>query len=277
MGGEAAGVPEAVEGGAACGVAPQKHPVAALIEKETGLLPAADVDAQVHLAFPDLYQPRRLLAAEVAGAAVLQAVRPPRADVAALVDPPGFDHLLEDVEDLGAQQLHPPGVELHHEVAGVVVDDEAGQAVVLPVDETDRVGGGGQLRVAAADQDRPADRPCQETAVDAAIAVPGQHADGDGRVGIVVAAGDEPRSEVAHVDDFSGGDMWGRRHGAAVHPGMPPDQQAFAVAAELEFRIAHGKGARVSLEPGDRGKRDGPDGELRWRGGRRRLVPARAS
>ena len=217
----------------------------------------------MHRSFPDLYQPRRLLAAEVAGSAVLQAVGPPRADIAALVDPHGIDHLLEDVENLGAQQLHSPGVELDHEVPGVVVDDEAGQAVVLPVDETDRVGGGGQLGVAPADQDRPADRPRQEPAVDGAFAVPGQHADGDGRVGIVVAAGDEPRSEVVHVDDFPGGNGWGRGHGAAVHPGMPPGQQAFAVAAELEFRITHGKGARVTRQSrvnGNQGPRktDGP-------------------
>lgn len=135
---EAADVAAAVENRAAFGVRAHQRAHLALIQKETGLLAAGDVDdvlqsALLHLEFgrafalhPALFRLKSFLLARAAGGLLEHGL--------------GFAQTEQQVGDPVAQLVHAHGRELHDDDVAVLIHDESRDAVALGVDEPPAVG-----------------------------------------------------------------------------------------------------------------------------------------
>ena len=110
----------------ACGSA-----ILALIQEETRLLPASQVDLQMSGAFPDPHSIRDLTVQHVD--APLQPLEHAHSPVIARQDGGWSEHLHEQLGDLVATSIHPLGERLHDQILSVPIDDQRRQSVGLGV------------------------------------------------------------------------------------------------------------------------------------------------
>jgi hypothetical protein len=135
-------------------------------------------------------------AAEVAGGLVLAAD-------ALEVDAAGFDELLEGVGEVLEVGEPGGGVELEDEEAGVVVDDDAGEAVALAVEEAEGVGVA-EVEGGAAQGEGLADAQAPEEGAGVLVLAGGEDAEGDRGVGGEEGVADRRRPWPEEGDEVAG-------------------------------------------------------------------------
>ena len=162
---EAAVVAETVEQPAAR-ISGGRGPILALIEKQPGLLAAAQIDVVLDAAFGDGDRVRHLAREHLD--ALLEPLEEPRARVVARENAARVQKIVQRRDDRWQQTIHPLRQRLHDEVVAVAIDDERRQQIGLAVDEAvcRRVDG-----ERLAERDRRLDAPAYQPVVRRLLAV----------------------------------------------------------------------------------------------------------
>src|SRR5450432_383930 len=244
-------VPEEVQDPPTCGKGPHQGAVLALVEEQTPLLTAQEIDAaaQAVLANLDLAGGRGAEDAQGAGRRFSAAARLARASL-----DHGFDGQVRPAGDvakalgqIAIKGARAGAVVAEAERAAVDVDVYAREAVRLTVDPAKGVG------LAAIDRFEPARERVADSALDLRreirLAHLTEHPNRDGRIGIPEAAGERT---IVGVDDQDHRTIVKRRHRdqrVAIDPGMAAADRARQTLAQRDPRQLHG---RSGAGPGGR-------------------------
>ncbi len=225
MHGEASGAGEHIEHAGALAHRGQQRPVLPLVEEVPGLLAADHVGLEQQ---PVLEERHRL------DGQVTHHGHRPAADAATMAHDHGRrnDQLTETVDDVRKVGQPGRGVDLRHVRVVVAIDHEAGQAVVLPVDEAIPGGVAGLLQRPPVRQ-RGAQSPGPERRVDRRRPAVVQDTDADRRVRVVQADGDERPVRIEDDRQVARGPVVADGRDRPVeHPRMPGPDLALGVAGD---------------------------------------------
>jgi hypothetical protein len=143
----------------------------------------------------------------------------------------GPGHLAKRGDDLVAPDAHARRRHLHDDHVAVTIDDEAGQAVGLGVDESERLGADEQ-RVRGAPRRR-CGKALGDQALPGLLLAPRQHPHADVRVGGEVAEAERLALAAHHAHPVArAGPAFDPVHRAGEHPGVAPAHRPVAATAK---------------------------------------------